>query len=87
MHVKTFSKLNEGTETPINQSAQELVRLGFNPSEDATVDRIKMLAAALMSEVGNLKIDDHNAGRHASLAVTATEEAAMWAVKVATTSK
>ena len=84
MHVKTHSRLNEGTQTPINQSAQELVRLGFNPREDATVDRIKMLAAALITEVGNLQIDDHVAGRHASLAITAAEEAAMWAVKAAT---
>ncbi len=85
MHVTTHSALNNGTQTAVSESARDLVRQGFNPSESVQVDRIKMLAAALISECEATRQDNPAAARHASLAITAVEEAAMWAVKAATT--
>lgn len=58
------------------------VRTGFNPSNDATVRGIKVATAELIDLCETLKVKD---GRLASLAQTAYEEAAMWAVKAATT--
>ena len=57
----------------------EMVRTDFNPSMSGKVDRVKMLAAALINE-----IDDAGIGRHVALAKTAFEEGAMWAVKALT---
>lgn len=57
------------------------VRLAFNPSADSEVDQIKLLSAQLIDICEGLKAKD---GRLASLAQTAYEEAAMWAVKAAT---
>ena len=84
MHVITNSRLNNAVQTPVSTSAAELVRAGSDPSESPTVDRIKMLAAALISECGTLRENNPAAGRHANLAITAAEEAAMWAEKAAT---
>ncbi len=83
MHVVTKSRLNNAVQTAVSSRAAELVRAGFNPSESPDVDRIKMLAAALISECEILRDNSSAAGRHASLAITAAEEAAMWAVKAA----
>jgi hypothetical protein len=57
------------------------VRTQFNPSSDSTVDQIKQKTAELINIVEELKDKD---ARLASLAQTAFEEAAMWAVKAAT---
>lgn len=57
------------------------VRTQFNPSNNSTVDQIKQKTAELINLVEDLKQKD---GRLASLAQTAYEEAAMWAVKAAT---
>ena len=65
MHVITNSRLNNFVPTPVSTSAAELVRAGFDPSESATVDRIKMLAAALITECGTLRENNPAAGRHA----------------------
>src|SRR5262245_32542311 len=67
----------------------ERVRLGFNPSGNSTVDQIKQDTADLIDLVETFHeaaIDTNNAelARLASLACTAYEEAAMWAVKAAT---
>lgn len=65
------------------------VRESFNPSKDNMVDKIKRYTADLIDLCEELK-DDVNGGeqnRHAALAQTAYEEAAMWAVKAATTGK
>jgi hypothetical protein len=51
------------------------VRESFNPSKDSMVDKIKRYTADLIDP------------RLAALAQTAYEEAAMWAVKAATTTK
>ena len=61
---------------------QKRVRVGFNPSTDRLVDAIKMDTAALIDVCESLKAKDP---RLAALAQTAYEEAAMWAVKAATT--
>jgi hypothetical protein len=60
------------------------VRESFNPSQDNLVDKIKRHTADLIDICEGLKDLD---ARLASLAQTAYEEAAMWAVKAATTGK
>ena len=58
------------------------VRVDFNPSSDDLVDSIKQKTADLINTCEMLKDKDP---RLASLAQTSFEEAAMWAVKAATT--
>ena len=58
------------------------VRVGFNPSESEEVSKIKQFSAVLIDMCEKLKAKD---ARLASLAQTAYEEAAMWAVKASTT--
>jgi len=60
---------------------QARVRASFNPSKESVVDQIKEQTAALIDLCESLKAKDP---RLASLAQTAFEEAAMWAVKAAT---
>ena len=60
---------------------EDRVRTKFNPSTGLVVDQIKQKAAELIDICETLKAKD---GRLASLAQTAFEEAAMWAVKAAT---
>lgn len=60
---------------------EDRVRTKFNPSADTVVDRIKQKSAELIDLCDGLKAKDP---RLASLAQTAYEEAAMWAVKAAT---
>lgn len=57
------------------------VRTDFNVTNNSTVDVIKQKTAELINMCETLKEKD---GRLASLAQTAFEEAAMWAVKAAT---
>ena len=65
------------------------VRESFNPSKDSMVDKIKRHTADLIDlcAEGTDKIGGGEAARLWSLAMTAYEEAAMWAVKAATTEK
>ena len=60
---------------------EQRVRTTFNPSNDSTVDQLKQKAAELINLCETLKEKDP---RLASLAQTAFEEGAMWAVKAAT---
>jgi hypothetical protein len=60
------------------------VRESFNPSKDNMVDKIKRYTADLIDLCEDLKQFDP---RLASQAQLAYEEAAMWAVKAATTQK
>lgn len=60
------------------------VRLSFNPGSDLVVDEIKKKSAELIDLCETLKPLD---ARLASLAQTHYEDAAMWAVKAATTNK
>lgn len=67
---------------PKNLTVGEVrVRTLFNPSNNSLVDQIKQKSAELINLCEDLKVRD---GRLASLAQTAYEEAAMWAVKAAT---
>ena len=58
------------------------VRKSFNPSANEEVEYIKQITALLIDFCETLKAKDP---RLAALAQTAFEEAAMWAVKAATT--
>jgi len=58
------------------------VRTTFNPSAESSVDKIKQTTAQLINLCDEIKDKDI---RLAALAMTAYEEAAMWAVKLATT--
>lgn len=58
------------------------VRVEFNPDKNDTVSLIKQKSAELINICEELKTKD---ARLASLDQTAFEEAAMWAVKAATT--
>jgi len=60
------------------------VRESFNPSGDNMIDKLKRYTADLIDLCEDLK---HLDPRLAALAQTAYEEAAMWAVKAATTKK
>ena len=69
-------------ETVVEKTVGEArVRTSFNVSGDSVVDQIKRKSAELIDLCEGLKAKD---GRLASLAQTAYEEAAMWAVKAAT---
>lgn len=58
------------------------VRIDFNVTNNDNVTKIKQGTAELINLVEELKLKDP---RLASLAQTSYEEAAMWAVKLATT--
>lgn len=67
---------------PAQTVGETRVRTTFNPSADSIVDIIKNKSADLIDICEQLKSKDP---RLASLAQTSFEEAAMWAVKAATT--
>lgn len=60
---------------------EERVRTEFNPSENGVVDQIKQKTAELINLCDELRDND---ARLSAKAMTAYEEAAMWAVKAAT---
>lgn len=64
---------------------EKRVRTTFNPSDDSKVQHIKERCAELINYINdNVKAPDGDVARLKSLALTAVEEAAMWAVKAAT---
>lgn len=65
-----------------NTLGEQRVRIGFNPGGDETVNAIKAKTAELIDLCEGLKARD---ARLAALAQTHYEDAAMWAVKAATT--
>jgi hypothetical protein len=69
---------------PAGSMGAKRVREDFNPSKDDLVTKIKRYTADLIDLCEDLKPLDP---RLAALAQTAYEEAAMWAVKAATTNK
>jgi hypothetical protein len=83
-------------ETDISKTARDMVRASFNPSGISHVDRIKLLAAALITACEVVRdgrdsgADDPgypakpDAAREVALAITNIEQGAMWAVKAAT---
>lgn len=84
MHVKIHTAAIPDGETPINSSAASLVRMGFNPSKLEPVDRIKALAAALISECENIRDSKGPGAREAAIAITDIQKASMMAVASAT---
>jgi len=88
MHVRIRTVAIPDGETPITNSAAELVRMRFNPSDRPAVDRIKALAAALISECEAIREDAAENGgrgaREASIAITEAQAACMFAVAAAT---
>lgn len=64
---------------------EQLVRVDFNPSQEGVVFDIKRHTAAIIDLVDKIPQVGGSSARHKSLAITAYEEAAMWAVKAATT--
>lgn len=62
-------------------TGEKRVRADFNVTKDSTVDRIKLKSAELINLCESIKDKDP---RLAALAMTSYEEAAMWAVKLAT---
>ena len=65
---------------------QKLVGLSFNPSGDATVNKLKQLFADVLDTLGNVVIpeDAELHGKLLETAVGAVITAQMWTVKVAT---
>jgi hypothetical protein len=69
------------------------VRTSFNPSSDDIVDKLKWQTAELIDFCNDARqqvLADSTKGEQArlwALALTAYEEACMWAVKAATTGK
>ena len=76
----------EGTteEIALSETALRTVRRTFNPSGQTRVDRIKLLAAALISEAEAIRDEPGADKRCAALAITNIETGAMYAVKAAT---
>jgi len=68
---------------------QQRVRVSFNPSKDSGVDHLKAATADLIDlcYTGQNEAKSQETKRLWSLAMTHYEEAAMWAVKAATTPK
>lgn len=68
---------------------EQRVRVEFNPSGEGVVYDIKRHAAEMIDFIEKIKqqIPGAEAGRLCSLAQTAYEEGAMWAVKAATTGR
>lgn len=63
------------------------VGVNFNPSGDTAVDFVKGKAASLIMDIDGIVNDGADQGEVArlkALAMTAVEEAAMWAVKAIT---
>lgn len=85
MHVKVHTGAVPDGYVSISNSAAKLVRMGFNPSALPQVDRIKALAAALVSELEGMRDDRaHPGGREAAIAITDIQKASMMAVAAAT---
>lgn len=61
------------------------VRAQFNPSGLSGVDRVKLFAAALITELEPIKAQGGEAGRCAAIAITHIETGAMFGVKAVTT--
>ena len=74
-----------GTPINITDSAKELVRLKFNPSNLGNVDTLKHLAAAFLSECDRIAGEVPESGRSLAVAKTNMQTASMWAVLGATT--
>lgn len=84
MHVKIHTAAVPDGQSSISNSAAKLVRMGFNPSRLEPVDRIKALAAAMISECEAIRETGGAGAREASIAITEIQGASMFAVAAAT---
>ncbi len=88
MHVKIHTAAVPDGTTTISDYAAGVVRMGFNPSKLERVDRIKALAAALISEIDDLEkaapSDLPDFVRETDHAITLVQSASMFAVAAAT---
>lgn len=76
METNTNKKLTLG---------EERVRTTFNLSDNSKIQNIKERAAEFINYINNnIETFDEESSRLKSLALTAIEESAMWAVKAAT---
>lgn len=78
-----------GTNKPEQEQktfGMKAVGIDFNPSGDPTVNRLKMQSADFIDTCNELRsvVSKGEAARMYSLAITAMQEAQMWAVKAAT---
>jgi hypothetical protein len=75
--------MSQNVEEKIEKTiGEKRVRLSFNPSNNELVDDIKLKSAELIDLCESMKDKDP---RLVALAQTHYEDAAMWAVKAATT--
>ena len=84
MHVKIHTAAVPDGLSNISPSGAKLVRMGFNPSRLEPVDRIKALAAALVSECETIRDAGGAGAREAAVAMTQIQGASMFAVAAAT---
>lgn len=75
-------------ESTLSVSAIDAVRLRFNPSGLDEVAEIKLLTAALITKLEDIRNRDGGyAGREAAVAITHVQTASMWSVLAATKGK
>lgn len=86
-HVILNTGACNGEVVNITSDAAEAVRFTFNPSGLNTVNRIKSLSSALISECMAQQKDNPNAAREFAVAITNMQTASMWAVLGATKEK
>jgi CHASE3 domain sensor protein len=84
MHVTIHTAAVPDGKTNISNDALDLVRGNFNPSKLPQVDRIKALAAALISEMEPVQALRMDGAREASVAITQIQGACMFAVAAVT---
>jgi hypothetical protein len=84
MHVKLFMGNERPDEVPVTNTAADLVRYKFNPSGLDTVQRLKFLSAALISECEAIRDHKGPGAREAAIAITDLQKASMMAVAAAT---
>ncbi|MBC7286129.1 hypothetical protein [Hoeflea sp.] len=84
MHVKLFMGSEIPPETHVSDSAAGLVRYKFNPSGLETVQKLKFLAAAIISECELIRDNKGPGAREAAIAITDLQKASMMAVAAAT---
>ena len=84
MHVKINTKDLNDHDVAIDDAAQQLVRLGFNPSGRTDVEVIKALGAALISKCNEIVDKEYLGTREAKIAITQIQGACMFAVAATT---
>lgn len=69
----------------LTKTSTDYVRLRFNPSGLDKVTKLKMLAAAFITECEYMQADrEKEVGRECAVAITNMQTASMWAVSAAT---